>query len=520
MKQVKMKEISQETQERIRALEDRGIFPTKLIELLKNGRMNGMIIEVNEVQYRALQELLLIENDISIENTNQEEIPFQVVKGNSLEEEAKSVEPSYGIERPFPRTELEEDRKKNEGKEEEEKNKKQEERNNEKEDMREEKEGTMYYLTRERLIETIDKMDRAHYFDHPGRSLEEKEKLVRAIKEAYKTTDNESILRNQNFLEVHMPSDMPVLDVKEIHMAALMGTYVGYHIEKNEPEQSQEIDPENMPMTAIVKHPMLAQEMPQELLEYYREKIAKEVSDRIHDIVAGTESYENLMVLIPLEDTIEKTVEEYSDSFYQTEENKPLKAYVFSMKDDIAKEMDDSWEYMDKNFAFHQVDWNQPDTRKKMLETIDELQKEGNEMNISQMVGEIELSFSISSEEDLIELRNACEDFEEHPEINFKVKIDFNGGAERNLEIQKGVAECLAQCPNAERDIEAEMHEKVLESITEAGMGVVIGQTIDHKMAAIMGMSLVADDVMNDIARVMELDNTEMERKPFGNGGY
>ena len=344
----------------------------------------------------------------------------------------------------------------------------------------------MYYLTGERMIETLMRMNNGNTWKALGLAGNDNE-LQKAIEKAYRSVVYPSDLTSLEFLDKrvgeYLPEGNQAIQLKDLHKAALLGTYVGYHVEQNN-TSINEID--NTKNTAIIEFPLLANELPDSLKSQTKSDLKKAISRSVEDIMNMSDSYKALMILIPIERTIDEAMQDYSEGLHDTEENKAVKAYIKTIRADMNNEIKNGMEDLNVSLDLYGIDWEDKDTRKSVIAMIHTLQGEGREAEVEKLVEEINMSFDVNSPSDVEAVDNACRDLSKLSSQGIKVNIAFEMPPQEamNPELQVALNEVVDKYENIERDTSQELVDNGVDVLLSAGIEsalsqAAVGQALD-----------------------------------------
>lgn len=455
--------------------------------------------EENESQDDELEEK--DKSDKELKEDNEEK--------NDLEEEKKENEENDELE--------DENRSEIENKKDEESEKQEDELEEfAPEQNEQEVKGKHYYLTPERMLESIKRMNGGRTWEMLGKVGANNINLQYAIEKAYKSCIYPGDLRNPDFLDNAIKRELPennqLTQLRGMHMSALLGTYVGYHVEKNEGDvDNLGANGEEKNTTAIIKFPLLASELPKELKEEFDKDLTKQITTKIEEIMNSNNSYKALMILTPIEKTIDRALGEYSDELQTTEKNKTQKAYIMLARSDIKDKLKTNFQSMNVQLDFYDIDWDNKDTRKDVIAMIDVLQQEGRETEIPKLIEEINVSFRIDSSNDLQRAESLCADLSKISKQNVQVNIAFDMPPEQamNPEVQRELDTMVDKYDNMDRNKPKENMMTLENAITdgfERAEKMVIamvaaGQILDQEKAAeeISTATGVGGDIVKNI---------------------
>lgn len=543
------------------------LFSENYIRLIEQAMLNGMQIELPEEHIEKLEELGLVDtgreqpyanmrlseqaNEIT---TNKEETVYSpkdnitYEKENEYEDEKK--EESMGMPEIADMEKVESEEA---SKEEEEQTIRQEDTNNEKENTEredkdkesdkkaekfmpkslediknipEEEVAKRYYLTPERIIESMKRIKNGAVWNKITKSYKNFD-LEDAIKRAYETGFWESDLANPNFLDERikpfLPDGQQVIQLQGIHMAAVLGTYVGYHIEKTQGDIDEiASDGTEKSNITVVKFPLIVDEMPEELKNTIRTNLTNNLADRIEEIFRNNSGQRALVILRPIDEKMDELAEKYSDSLQDTEENKAVKAYIKVIRTDMPEKMKENFDELNVSMDLNNVNWNDPNSRKDIIFAIQELQGQGNEFDISKLIEEMNMSVSITSGADIeASVRPLCEDLSELTEQGIKVNIAFDLSAKdmNDIDVNDELNSIIGDYDNIERDYETEAVDNGTDLVIESAIAVSLaGIPYDNENNAFGSPERIIKDIVmgaNGIDTDLEREEPEVMRRPL-----
>lgn len=557
MKNVILKESSpEEIKAKMIVLEASGKFPKGLLKLLEEGKLKGQTLQFEDAQVEILQSLQLVQDSTSVEvkkvpriniqnrdsNVKEQRIPSegkQVLEQQEVENadvivETESVEESR--ETTAQNEELDVEIQVSTDENQDEQNVSEKEENEEKKEkefmpkspedlknMPPEEVKKMFYLTPERMIESIKRINNGEAWNRLAQSSQDKLMLQTAIEKAYESCVYPGDLTDPNFLDErigqYLPADNQAIQLKELHMAALMNTYVGYHVEKNDGDvKNINSRGEEQSQVAIVKFPTLVSEMPEVFKEQTRKELVKAIEKRVEDIVNTNNSYKALMMLVPMEHTIDDTLEDYTEGLHDTEEKKAVNAYIKTVRTDVKEEMRVSFRDLNVSMDLQDIDWNKADERKAALELIRKLQGDGRESAIPSMIDKINISFDINSPEDINALRAACEDFSDLSEqgINVKISFDIPPKDAMNPALQQELDNVVDDYDNVSRDTKTEAINHGIDAMIGKGVNSALGvmpvmTPLQERDVLEASLNDVSENKKEDILMAISLGATTME---------
>ena len=388
----------------------------------------------------------------------------------------------------------------------------------------------MYYLTGERMIETLKRMNNGNTWKVLGMSGKDNELQV-AIEKAYKSVIYPSDLADLDFLDKrvgeYLSDDNQALQLKDLHRAALMGTYVGYHVEQNEQSVDEFEEEKNV---AIIKFPLLADDLPDSLKDQTKTDLKKAINRSIEDIFNTPDSYKALLLILPIEERIDESIQRYSEGLHENEENKAVRAYIKTIRANMDEEVKNGMSDLNVSLDLYGIDWEDKETRKSVIAMIHTLQGDGRETEVENLVEEINMSFDVNSPADIGAVDKACEDLSKLSNQGIKVNIAFDIPPKEvmNPELQEALNDVVDKYDNIERDTSEELvsngvdlliSEAIEQSVATEMISAVPGMSLmnDLEKGAIMGLSLGAT-AFAEIGREME-EFLERNRNPNEGGG-
>ena len=492
-----------ELQPKLIVLKASGVFDDNILKLIEIANLNGSIIELSDEQFKLLEEMQLIESGIEKEEKNLGMAKEHIEKENSMNiARTRDYDNLGSTEEPYAnqqgeRTKIEKELEmnstegiaheidatvqiKNDEKEQEKQYapKTQEEIAN----MPPEQVKKMFYLSPERMIASMKRINNGKAWDSLARNSKDKLELQTAIEKAYRSCVYPNDLTNPDFLDKrigdYLPENNQAVQMKELHMAALMGTYVGYHIEKNEGDiDNIDANGNEKNDVAILKFPMLVSDMPESLKSQTNQKLINSIKSRVKEIMDIPDSYRALILLMPIENTIDKAIDDYSEGLHDTQENKAVRAYIKAVRHDMSEEMQSQLDDLNVTLDLYGLNWNDKETRKSVINMVKSAQGEGKTLDVSKFVEEINMSFEVKSPADLVAVSSACEDLSELSEQGIKVNIAFEIPPEQvgNLELQAGLDDIVGEYENIKRGKTTE--------IVDNGIDYVLSKSVQNTLA-------------------------------------
>lgn len=516
MKNVKLKKMTpEEFKTKKIMIEASGLFDENAIKLLEVGIQRDLNVVLNEKQSEMLVAINLteeIEEEVSVvqenatqtkdkyvkkeeilyeTNSEKEEIPHEtdsekeeIVENDEIfvSEDIQEVDAEIEIRSEEEKVEeiseeqrLEEQEEDTVEKVEEKQEEKQEfipDSVEEIEDLPQEVIEKMYYLSGERMIETLKRMNNGNTWKVLGVAGNDNELQV-AIEKAYRSVIYPNDLTDLDFLDKrvgeYLPDSNQAMQLRELHKAALFGTYVGYHVEQNEAELGDVNENQNI---AIVKFPLLASELPDTLKNQAKSDLKKAITRSVEDIMNIPDSYKALMILIPIEETIDKSMHRYAEGLHDTEENKAVKAYIKTIRADMNNEIKNGMDDLNVSLDLYGINWEDKNTRKSVIAMLETLQGEGRETEVTKFVEEVNMSFDVNSPEDISAVDKACNDLSKLSSQGIKVNIAFDLPPKEgmNPELQSALDEVVDKYENIERDTSQEAVDNGVNALISEGV--------------------------------------------------
>lgn len=557
-------------------LEETEIFTDNYIGLIEKAMLRGLQIELPEEHALKLEELGLvrignrkINTNLNFGENNKEEA-YSSLSEESNEIAASSEETEYS-----PKDNISEDEELSEGIEEageaeslnedseeveendrttSEKDGDNEEPNLEEEkaqkefipqsfedlkDIPEEEVAKRYYLTPERIIESMKRIDNGMAWSRIHKACGGNFNLETAITRAYATGFYQSDLSNPNFLDDRIKQFLPegeeAIEFKGLHMAAVLGTYVGYHVEKTQGD-IDEVALNGTPKTnlTVVKFPMVVSEMPEELKETVRDDLTNSLTKRIEEIFRNNSGQRALILLRPVDGKIDELSEEYSNSLQDTAENKAVKAYIQVIRNDMHDEMKNDFDELNVSMDLYGVNWKNKDERKRIISSIDDLHGDSKNFDISRLVEEINLSFVVNSNTSPEEIRALCEDLSLLAKQGIDVNIAFELSTKDMLSIQKNreINAIINEYNNIHRDTGTELINNGTDLIINGAISASLGNAMSElgenitpdNLSSIHGIPVLGSperilrDILmgaTDIDSSVDREDPEINRRPL-----
>ena len=380
--------------------------------------------------------------------------------------------------------------------------------------------GKMYYLTPERVLETLKNMNNGALWESLRR-LPNGVKVQQEVEKAYKSCIWYSDLMNPNFLDDKIRANLPEgsvpVEMKGFHQAALLGTYVGYQVEKN----GQEIDEkenDNVKSTriAVLKFPDVVDQIPNEMKHNIIDDLERAIADRIQDLMNTANPYRALMILSPMEQTVDKAMEDYANTLGDSGEDQMVRAYIGFVRENRESEMEEPIKEMNYSIDLSSLNWNDPTCRKNVVALIERLQGEAKDVNLPDFTEEIKMSFSIRTPADLREVDSVCADLAELSNEGIDVEIAFElpKKAAQNQAIDAKLDEIVNKYDNIERtDEPTTLNEAVSRAVT--GQTQTMSQDI-AKGVMLAGIIGAATELDNELEYEQEMNGLEIPLNPMG----
>jgi len=499
MEKVKIKRISkEELQPKMLMLKAEGSFDEASLKLIELAALNGFPIELDEKQIEALKMLSFLEgekeNTVNARTVNENSInSTRGYFGGSAPEKTnrrketreKVIDPNMGDEIVYTDSVNEWDIEQIKAKinvevPPQEKDKKEQEQERQfvpdsPEDfakLSSEEKKKMFYLTPERIIESIKRINDGKVWESLGYASTNELQLQTAIINAYQSCVYPGDLTDPNFLydrvSNYLPADNQAVHFKELHRAALMGTYVGYHIEKNEGDvRDLNSDGTSKSNIAIVKFPTIVNEMPETLKDQTQSELVKAIKLRIEEIMRMPDCYKALTLLVPIDATMDNAIADYAEGLHDTEENRAIRAYIQTIRTDMSEHMKHSVDELNMSLDLSGINWENTETRKSVIGLIEKMQGQGRQNEVDKLVEEIDMSISVESPSDLEKVRAVCEDLGALSDEGIQVNIAFNVSSEErdNPELQQELDEVVSQYDNVSRDTAKEATDNITNAV-------------------------------------------------------
>lgn len=396
-----------------------------------------------------------------------------------------------------------------------------------------------YYLTPERIIDSMKRIDNGKAWARIRKVYDGSFSLETAIKRAYATGFYQSDLSNPNFLDDRIKQFLPegeeAIEFKGLHMAAVLGTYVGYHIEKTQGDVDEvALNGSQKTNLTVVKFPMVVSEMPEELKETVRDDLTNNLTKRIEEIFRNNSGRRALIVLQPIEDKIDELSEEYANSLQNTAENKAVKAYIQVIRGDMHDEMKDNFDELNVSMDLYGVNWKNKDERRKIIDSIDNLHEDGRNFDMTKLVEEINLSFVVNSNTSPEDIRALCEDLSKLAKQGIDVNIAFDLSTRDTLSVDRNVEinSIISEYDNIHRDTSTEFINNGTDLLINGAIAASVVGSLDENIDGrdeknpsltqgipVLGTPerILRDIVMGatEIDSSIDMDDPEIDRRPL-----
>lgn len=399
-------------------------------------------------------------------------------------------------------------------------------------DIPEDEVSKRYYLTPERIIDSMKRIDNGKAWARIRKVYDGSFSLETAIKRAYATGFYQSDLSNPNFLDDRIKQFLPegeeAIEFKGLHMAAVLGTYVGYHIEKTQGDVDEvALDGSQKTNLTVVKFPMVVSEMPEELKETVREDLTNNLTKRIEEIFRNNSGQRALIILRPIDEKIDELSEEYANSLQNTAENKAVKAYIQVIRGDMHDEMKNDFDELNVSMDLYGVNWKNKDERRKIIDSIDNLHEDGRNFDMTKLVEEINLSFVVNSNTSSEDIRALCDDLSKLAKQGIDVNIAFDLSTRDTLSVDRNVEinSIISEYDNIHRDTSTEFINNGTDLLINGAIAAsVVGSLDENNPSLTQGIPalgtperILRDIVMGatEIDSSIDMDDPEIDRRPL-----
>ncbi len=260
---------------------------------------------------------------------------------------------------------------------------------------------------KERLLRQVDEMKMPETLKEPMRS-------------AYRQAVYMSQLMNPDYLKDYLENDeeakkkgVEPASFGKFHKGILVNTYVEYKAEENSKELSEQSN-EGMNVTYL-EFPQMVNDMPQWLKAQVNEEITYYMKYAIDRILNGSNSYDAMVLLTPIDDALEQGLRYAENSNSSNLNSNIKKAYIkyisADSKNKIREEFKIGSQNVDITLNTNDIDWTNPRIRKDMIRMINRSENEAVKKNIEQLVKNVSFDYIVQSEEDVAELKEICKDF-------------------------------------------------------------------------------------------------------------
>ncbi|MBO5142269.1 MAG: hypothetical protein J6C46_04630 [Clostridia bacterium] len=365
--------------------------------------------------------------------------------------------------------------------------------------MPEEEKAKRYYLTPERIVESMKRINNGKVWKDIQRVQDASFSLEQAIISAYNTGFYESDLSNPKFLDQRikefLPEDNQAVNFEELHKAAVLGTYVGYHVEKNQGDVNEiGLNGEDNSAIKLVKFPLIIDEMPKELLETIGKKLTNSISRSIDDLLKSNDGEKALLILTPIDDKLKEFADDYSESLQNSEEKEMVKAYIRVIKADLPEHMRNDFNELSVSMDLRSVDWNDKDSRENIIYMIKNLQGEGKNIDISKLISEINLNFEVNSAADLQNVDSLCAELSELADRDIDVNIAFALSSKNavNIGLNSELNRIVGKYENINRDTSTEL--------VNNGLNLAIDTAIKNTITEPLTIAIGDEDIIEQAA--------------------
>ena len=195
-----------------------------------------------------------------------------------------------------------------------------------------------YYLTGERMLETLQATD--VYKNLPT-------DIQKKIDMAYLKCADPTDLLDPKFLDKKMGEAFKMPDgrmagFEDIHMMALGNTYVGYQINE---VGTKGVEPgkEEVPDTSLIDVPMFIEDMPDSLKQQTKEKGYQFLAERIKSVINNNGPLMALAILRPYDSFASGAMEDFAETLGDTKEAVAMKLYIKEISSEFSSQVRDEF---------------------------------------------------------------------------------------------------------------------------------------------------------------------------------
>ncbi len=191
-----------------------------------------------------------------------------------------------------------------------------------------------YYLSGLRMKENFEKSELSQ-----GLSPE----IRKRISDAYLCCTDPNELNDPNFLDGRLSKYFEEHNINfelvGIHMCILTNTFVGYKIEGSgsEKNEEQEKSADNVKEMKLLQMPQLLDGIPETLKEYIKTQGKRFITNRIQDVLNGSNTLEAIAVIANFPEFIRETLGMFADTLGDSKEESIAK--IFLKEEEKAKEL-------------------------------------------------------------------------------------------------------------------------------------------------------------------------------------
>lgn len=304
--------------------------------------------------------------------------------------------------------------------------------------------GKMYYLTPERMLENLQKMNGGRLWKTLFNSPEKRY----AVERAYLTCSDPNQLTNPDFLtnriEQFLPEGENVQGLKGIQKLLLANTYVGYHVEERAPEANidePKVD-ESVVNPAMIEFPAFVSDMPEDLKAEIRENGYKLMNQAMQDVILNNSAYTAICVISDTDSIASKALGELEKQAGNDTKGLAIKAYIKTLDTQFEKDAKkDLGEKFDLAVTFSGEELSNDSVRADTIQLLKIIDKNGQENIVDNAVKTVDIDIIIKDTQDIEKLKKMTSSFGEvNTEVNVNYAIDTQDTAIMN-ELRNDVKE-------------------------------------------------------------------------------
>ncbi len=307
--------------------------------------------------------------------------------------------------------------------------------------------GQSYYLTPDRVLDSLKKMNGGQVWSYLGILG-----LQGAVEREYMSCVWPNDLCNPDFLDIEkLAENFPegqrpdLAFLKEVHSSALGCTYVGYRFDVvDSPTAGQDVsqDAEQSYNVACISFPECIEEMPEKLKAIVMEDVQRNFRKLIEEKVnQSPDKYAALCSLVPAGLVMEKAAEITMNEYGQNDPDSGTKIAIiqsmnFRESDAKANEPSQPMEKLNLIFAVDEIPLNDPKSVKKLIQVFKEISGKGDAQNqgAPDAFKDINLNFVVRNIGDVEQLRTIYQDLKACGEnINIRVSVEPDMGTAEDL---------------------------------------------------------------------------------------